>query len=173
MKRLFLALWPHETVRTQLALLSEQVVKQPVPIANLHMTLVFIGASNQTQAACISELAATICVEPFEIKLDYLGGFPKPGIQWLGCQQCPPALLKLVDRLKTALPVCGYPSEMRRYVPHVSLSRKVKQPQFQVIEAPIYWPVEDFVLVESCAEKGGVRYRVIEKWGLGNADRCV
>jgi 2'-5' RNA ligase len=173
MKRLFLALWPDETVRTQLALLSEQVVMQPVLAANLHMTLVFMGASNQTQAACVSEFAAKICAEPFEIKLDFLSGFPKPGIQWLGCQQEPSALLQLADQLQAALPVCGYPSETRGYVPHVTLSRKVKQSQFQAIETPIYWQVEDFVLVESCAEKAGVRYRVIEKWRLGNAGRCV
>lgn len=166
-QRLFLALWPDAKVRAQLAELAEQVTEHPVSTANLHLTLVFLGASSQQQSACIADAAAKISADPLKLQLDYLGGFPKPRIQWLGCRHIPPALLDLAENLRAQLPACGYPPETRRYVPHVTLARKVKQPRYQVIEAPIYWQVKDFVLAESCSEKAGVRYRVIEKWGLG------
>ena len=173
MPRLFLALWPDETVREQLAALAKQLVSQPVPSANLHMTLVFPGASSPDQQACIIDAAAQLSGEPLSLQLDYLGGFPRPAIQWLGCQHIPNALQALADACQGLLPTCGYVPETRRFVPHVTLSRKVRQPCFRVIETPIHWQVDDFALLESCPEKGGVRYRVIEKWGLGNAGSCV
>lgn len=172
-QRLFLALWPGEVVRAELAQLAAETVEHPVPAGNLHITLVFLGASSQSQRECISDAMAHVCGEPFEIKLDYLGGFPKSRIQWLGCQQIPPVLLNLVKTLQASLSTCGYDPETRRYAPHITLSRKIKQPIFQVIETPIYWRVEDFVLVESFSDKAGVGYRVCEKWGLGNAGSCV
>ncbi len=167
LQRLFLALWPDEAVREQLAELAKAVAKQPVPVANLHMTLVFLGASSLHQRACITQAAAKICGAPIKLRLDYLGGFPKPRIQWLGCQQIPTALSTLAEASQALLPACGYRPETRHFVPHVTLSRKVKQPRFQEIEAPIYWQAEALVLAESCSEEGGVRYRIVEKWGLG------
>lgn len=172
-QRLFLALWPGEAVRAELAQLAAGTVKNPVPTGNLHITLVFLGTSSQSQRQCISDTIAQVPGEPFELRLDYLGGFPKARIQWLGCQQIPPVLLKLVNTLQASLSACGYEPETRRYAPHVTLARKIKQPVFQVIETPICWQVEDFVLVESFSDKAGVGYRVLEKWGLGNAQGCV
>lgn len=172
-RRLFLGLWPDAGVREQLARLAARTVERPVRAGNLHLTLVFLGASNPRQYDCIRAAAAGVCGEPFELRLDYLGGFRRPRIQWLGCQQIPPAIHDLVRSLQALLPACGYTPERRRFVPHVTLARKVKQPRFQLIETPIYWQVEEFALLESVPTPDGVMYRPLQKWGLGNAPGCV
>ena len=154
-------------MREQLARLAASVSSHPVRETNLHLTLVFLGHCVPAVRDCIRQAAGQVRQPAFDLTLDYLGGFPKPRIQWLGSQQAPQVLFDLQRTLHDAAVDCGLAIQDRRFVPHVTLSRKIKQPCFQVIEAPLEWRVEEFVLAESCPAEGGVQYRILARWGLG------
>ena len=163
-RRLFLALWPDSTTRAHLAQVARHWSRHPVSASNLHMTLHFLGACTAEQQQCYSNELSTIAFEPFDIKLDYLGGWARSRIQWLGVSEAPPALAALVHRLGEALSRCGYQPDERHFVPHVTLSRNERQPRIKAGLPAVDWAVDGFVLVESLRVDGDVRYRVLERW---------
>jgi 2'-5' RNA ligase len=165
-QRLFFALWPEEGIRRRLTELAHRCSQRPVVESNLHMTLVFLGEKTLHERNCFSAAVARVEGEAFTLTLDFLGGRARSGIQWLGSSQTPEALLELVRRLVGALASCGFEGERRRFLAHVTLSRKVKKPRVQKVVEPIIWPVDSFVLVESVPEAAGVRYEVLERWPL-------
>jgi len=170
-RRLFFALWPDADVRQQLASLSHHWTRHPVADKNLHMTLLFLGGRTAGELGCFCEAAANLQGETFDLRLDYLGNWAKPRIQWLGTSCIPPVLPQLVDKLQQVLAPCGIESGKQRFVPHVTLSRKEKTPRVKADLEAVHWPVRDFVLAESVSVEGGVRYDVLERWSLGDEAR--
>lgn len=165
-KRLFFALWPDAEVRRQLAQAARHWSRHPVPEANLHMTLAFLGGCTEQQQDCLYRVAPGVHGEPFELQLDFLGHWERPRTRWLGTSQIPDALLQLEADLRLALEPCEVKLEERHFVPHVTLSRKEKTPHTQAGLEAIHWRVQDFVLAESVSTPDGVRYDVLRRWPL-------
>ncbi len=165
-RRLFFALWPDEAVRRQIAALSRQVCKRPVPDANLHLTLLFLGQVDAAVETCFCAAAARVQGVPFTVSLDRYGGWARKRIQWLGPSAPPAALEELADALYLAGTKCGFEVEKRPFVPHVTLSRKAKKPITGPAPAPVVWHASEFVLAESVPSPNGVRYVVRERWTL-------
>ena len=164
--RLFLALWPDQDTRSRLVAAQQQWVRHPVPAANLHMTLSFLGSCDLDRWRCIDNAVSAITSQPFVIDMDYLGSWPRSHTQWLGTSCAPEALGELVEALDLALGACDFQRGKQRFVPHITLSRKERHLQTQAGLEVIRWPVEEFVLAESLPEAGGVRYVMRERWPL-------
>ena len=169
-QRLFFALWPDDSVRRQLAAAAQRWTQRPVADAGLHMTLVFLGSRSAAQRQCFSEAVGAVRSDAFELALDYLGAWPRRGIRWLGTSQIPEALTDLVLQLHQVLPACGFEAEKRHFVPHITLSRKEKNPQPNAAVDVIRWYVPEFVLVESVAVPEGVCYQPVQRWPLQKSD---
>ncbi len=165
-RRLFFALWPDDTIRGQLAAAAHRWARRPIADASLHMTLVFLGSRTAEEHRCFSEAVSGLRSDSFELQLDYLGAWPRRHILWLGTTHIPGPLVELVRQFNQVLPPCGYEVEKRPFVPHITLSRKEKNPQPKTGVESIRWPVTEFVLVESVAVPDGVRYQPIERWPL-------
>lgn len=165
-RRLFFALWPDNGVRVKLLRVAREYVRRPPSAANLHMTLVFLGDCTEQQLSCSRAAVAGLEAPMFELEMDYLGAFPRAGIQWLGLGSVPAQLPQLVAQLQQALTGCGFEPEKRRFVPHITLARKVRKPLVRAGLEAIHWPVRDFVLAESVSVSGGVEYRVLDRWPL-------
>jgi 2'-5' RNA ligase len=163
-RRLFLALWPDDAVRTRLAQVARQWSRHPVKPANLHITLHFLGDCAAQQQQCYSQVISRIKFEPFDMYMNYVGGWRRSRIQWLGSSEAPQALGALHRALAAALTTCGYQPDTRRFVPHVTLSRNERNPRVKADLPPIVWPVSEFVLAESVRVDGDVRYLVRERW---------
>lgn len=165
-RRLFFALWPDDAVRQRIAVLSRQVCKHPVPEGNLHLTLRFLGRQDEEARQCFCAAAGQLQCKSFTLLLDRYGGWLRKHIQWLGASAPPQALGQLVDALNIALAACGMEVEKRPFIPHVTLSRKAKNPFTGPLPESIFWSVKDFVLAESVPSPDGVRYVVLERWAL-------
>lgn len=167
--RLFFALWPDRGVRKAI---SDCLKAFPsyggrvVPQYNWHMTLHFVGNTTYEEKTCLDRQARKLRAEPFELILDQSGYFKKPRVFWLGCQQPPSVLFDLQKKLGDEISHCDYQPETRPYSPHITVARKVvEKPELTLVDR-IYWRIDRFVLIESVAEQGGVRYRVIEQYPL-------
>jgi 2'-5' RNA ligase len=166
-RRLFFALWPDADTRHRLATLARHWNQQPVPANNLHMTLVFLGSCSAIQQQCVAAAAGEIRQPAFPLSLDYLGGWSQTRTQWLGTSNEPDALINLLTSLQAAVTPCGFAADPRRFVPHVTLSRRENAPPARTGLDPICWPVREFVLAESLPGQDGARYLVRARWPLG------
>ena len=170
-RRIFFGLWPdrelRETMAQQQQLLELQSkVSRYVPAHNLHLTLHFIGNVPEDRVICMQEQATAVSAKPFEITLDNLGFFKKPRVSWFGCSMIPEELRLLHRRLGEKLANCGFQAEQRRYNPHVTIARKQLRGPTESTVPPMTWAVSEFVLIESVAVDGGVRYEVLSRYPL-------
>lgn len=168
--RVFFALWPTPTL--QRALHDRAVALKPacggrvMRQETLHLTLAFVGEVPRARLPELVEAGGAIRAEPFALQLDQTGHWSHNRIVWLGAQQCPPALQALAGRLGRQLAQCGFALEKRRFHPHVTLLRKANQHPGSAPWPPLRWQVVDFVLVESCRDHEGARYRALARWQL-------
>lgn len=168
-QRLFFALWPDDRVRRALGELAERGGLRHgrrVPLENLHITLVFLGAVTPEQRACVESVAGTLRVPAFLLTLDRTGWWRRPQVFWAGASEVPPPLLTLVDGLRSGCQGCGFPPEERPFAAHATLARKVAGPPRGDAPGALAWPVEAFSLVESHLAPEGSVYRVLRTWPL-------
>ncbi|MER2527421.1 MAG: RNA 2',3'-cyclic phosphodiesterase [Candidatus Competibacter denitrificans] len=168
-RRLFLALWPAEAERRHLAELALNVAgRRRVRDANLHLTLVFLGATDAERLAAYETALAGLIVPTLALILDRYGYWPRSRILWLGCSETPPALVDLVADLHRRLRGCGFNPEQRAFQAHVTLARNFPGPApKQAPTASVHWPIEEVALVESLQGETGSYYRVVRSWPAG------
>ncbi|MBK8964680.1 MAG: RNA 2',3'-cyclic phosphodiesterase [Candidatus Competibacteraceae bacterium] len=168
-RRLFLALWPEDTVRRDIAALATEVAgRRRIRDANLHLTLVFLGATDAARHAAYEAALADVRIPALELRLDHYGYWPRPRILWLGSSQTPPELYELVADLSRLLRDCGFTPERRAFQAHITLARKFPGPApARPPVTPVCWPVREIALVESLPEETVSQYRVLRRWSGG------
>ncbi len=165
-RRLFFALWPDATVREPLVRLQRGLgdCGRSVPPENLHVTLRFLGDTDETRIAALKAVATAAVFEPFAWRLDRLGLWPRTGILWAGTAATPPALGALATTLSVRLEELGIEPERRPFQAHCTLFRKSRRRPRSLEITPICWSVDEFVLVESRLDGRGASYAVIERF---------
>lgn len=171
-QRLFLALWPNESVRSRLTEVRDFVAARhhgkPVDSRNLHITLAFLGSVAADQQRCAAAAAAAVAVPSFTLVLDSLGHWPRPKVSWVGSACAPDAMHDLMVYLRRALTRCGFELDNRPFRPHVTLLRKTHgKPGFAPLLAPpVEWRVTQIHLVASVTRPEGAEYRIVGTWPL-------
>jgi RNA 2',3'-cyclic 3'-phosphodiesterase len=95
---------------------------------NLHLTLKFLGDVPETElyAVCRAVERAVGELEPFRVECRGVGAFPsveRPRTIWLGVEDPEGRMVDLQARVEQQLGALGFPSELRPYVPHITLGR--------------------------------------------------
>lgn len=166
--RLFFALKPSASVlHTSLFPIWRQARAAgiaPVPLANAHLTLVFIGAVDPGDLDRVRDLGTAVSMPPFEVLLDTVGYWATGGVIWLGATRPPPPLLELAQRLRRSLRQAALPVSTSRFIPHVTLARHAPSPWRGT--CALRWSVDRFFLLESVAERGLPRYIVRRRFLL-------
>jgi 2'-5' RNA ligase len=136
---------------------------RPVPSANLHLTLAFLGDLPERALALLEALPPRLPLRDlaFDLQLDHLDCW-HGGLLHLAPSQPPAELLALASGLARLLDEAGLASEPRTYRPHLTLARDSCLP-VQVGSPHFAWRAEELVLYRS--EQG--RYRPLAKWPLG------
>jgi 2'-5' RNA ligase len=166
MLRLFFALPCPPTIATQIDAWrqTQQFAGKLVPMANLHLTLAFLGHLPQSKLALLEQLPARLPLAElaFELQLDRLDCW-RGGLLHLAPSLPPAQLLALAGALNDALRLAGLPSERRTYRPHLTLARASLPAPAR--PAPCFaWRVDELCLYQS--ERG--RYLPLARWPLGN-----
>lgn len=168
-QRLFLALWPGDNERQQMAKLAARAAgRRRVRDANLHLTLVFLGATTSEQLAAYEAALADVSIPAVELVLDRYGYWPQPRILWLGSSRTPPELYELVAELHRRLRGCGFVPERRAFQAHITLARRfIGSVSTQPLERPVRWRVSEVALIASLPSPEGSRYEVLRCWPEG------
>lgn len=168
-QRLFFALWPAAELSREFHRLGQAVQGhggRSHQLADLHMTLVFLGPVEAEQLPCIEQAADAIRAKPFTLSLNQIDFWPRPRILLLGSSETPEPLSGLVRDLQAGLIPCGFKPERRPFKPHITLARKARRIAASVLENPLQWPVNEFVLAGSSLGREGARYQVLKRWSL-------
>ncbi|HSC84116.1 MAG TPA: RNA 2',3'-cyclic phosphodiesterase [Pseudomonas sp.] len=160
--RLFFALPCPAPVRTRITHWRQglDLPGKLVPPANLHLTLVFLGAQPVSRLGQLTTLAGQLEVPAFALHLDTLDCW-HDGLLHLAPGQAPDALLHLQNQLQQCLIEAGFTLEQRRYRPHLTLARHSDLPGTSA-PASFTWTVEHFALYASSNEE----YQTLQSWPL-------
>ncbi|HEY6642264.1 RNA 2',3'-cyclic phosphodiesterase [Povalibacter sp.] len=168
--RLFFALWPADDLRARIERDTRAFVAQaggrPIPAANFHITLVFIGDVPAAQIEAARIAAGAVTARSFSLSLDMLESWTGADVLVYSGEYPPPALGTLIDRLRISLLQQHFKLQRQTFKPHVTLVRKLPRRLPKQPLPRLEWPVNDFVLVESQAEESGSVYKVIGRWPL-------
>lgn len=166
--RLFFALWPDEGVRAQLAHWSRELKLQcggrPTRAPNLHLTLAFLGAVEDSRIADVERAAGGVAPVAATLLLDLPGFWKSNRIAWAGASAPPAAIERLALDLRDALARVGIAVDANPFATHVTLLRGARDPRAMPALAPIRWEVDGFVLVRSQLQPGGSRYEIAASW---------
>ena len=169
-KRLFFAVDCTPTQRRAIAQWRSELGMdngRPVPSANFHLTLMFLGTAGTAQLPAILAAAAAVKVpgEPLTVALDRLEIWRPAKVLVLAPSQTPVVLRQLVYALQQALLPLGFAEAPREYRPHLTLFRDFHGPVPEALEAPQFsLKVRHFTLFES--RRG--RYWPLAHWPLQN-----
>ena len=144
---------------------------RPVPPANFHITLAFVGelshARSERLADAVDERLVTRAPRTGDLLLDTTGYWAKTGIYWLGPTAWPEDLERLAAQLRGHATAAGARKDGKSFRPHITLYRRCDVPPAAPTTAPaIRWPYGHFSLMESIQGKRGVSYRPIASWAL-------
>lgn len=137
---------------------------------NFHITLVFIGETDEKRIPLITGVMDTVASKSFSLELGGLGKFGREGgdIFWYGVQ-LNPTLRELNAFISENLRSCGFNIESRKYTPHITLGREVvMSPGFNKTEFDrtlprLTVPVSRISLMKSERVRGAIRYVEIYK----------
>lgn len=182
MPRLFFALQPlpAEQAAISSALLStvRAIGARPVPAADLHLTLAFLG---EVAAEAIPELqhaAAAQASGMLHIRLSQMDCWKGSDVLCLLPDETAPApfLRQLARSLGDAALAAGIALDYRPFRPHVTVARKVPPLALRVerwpqpLPAALPFTANGFVLMESTRQPQGPRYTVIDSWPSRDGD---
>jgi 2'-5' RNA ligase len=169
-RRLFFALWPSDELRAQIARAVEPLLAgrraRPIPAANFHMTLAFLGSVAETKLPDVIAAAREITGESFVLQLDRAESWRRAQVAWLPVEPMPPALRKLVERLRFSLLAREIEVDRKDFRAHVTVARNWQDRPLDVRIGPFEWLVREFVLVQSKTGPRGSEYFVLERWPL-------
>jgi 2'-5' RNA ligase len=145
--------------------------------ASWHVTLQFLGAASDGQAACVLEKLGGIQSARVPVRMGGLGFFERAGVFWAGVELTA-ELLALQQRVVAATRSCGFVPEDRAYNPHITLARargrsvgRALGPVKAAVErgrvkVRAEFLAEEFLLYESFPGQQGSRYEVRGRFGL-------
>lgn len=158
--RLFIAIRLSDDMQKALVPCMHDLKKQGVegnyvPAQNLHMTLAFIGEYDDPGK--VKEVIGKVPLPSFRLALDRQGNFGN--ILWAGVKGNQ-KLKAYVKEVREALKENGIPFENDRFVPHITLIRKIsaKKP-YQIHLPKAEMTVKRASLMKSETKNGKVVYR--------------
>ena len=142
-----------------------------------HVTLQFLGQTDEQQHSCVLENLSTIRAARVQVRIQGLGFFERAGVFWAGVALTS-ELLALQQFVTAAMRNCGYVPEARAYSPHITLARTKgrtgsrtltplkKAVERAKIDLNAEFTAEEFLLYESIPGPQGSRYEVRERFPL-------
>ena len=163
---------------------------RPVPAANLHITLVFLGSVPERRLGELAEVVRKAATGPGFASVAESVGPQSPARQsalpagrlqltfdriehWRGAQilcalpvEPPAPIVALARRLQEQLAASGFAPDLKPFRPHVTVVRKVLRPGRIERMDPVPWSFNELALVESRMLPEGALYSVVEAFPL-------
>ncbi len=154
--RLFIAIRLSDEMQSELVstmhLLKKAGVKGSyVPKQNLHLTMAFIGETKG--AAGVKEALQKVKYKPFRLSLSEMGAFGD--LLWTGVKGNQ-GISAAVRDIRSALDAAGIEYDRKKFVPHITLIRKMTG-KWQSVQAPKCEMMVKSISLMKSEEKDGKR----------------
>lgn len=155
---------------------AAQSAGRPVPAANLHVTLAFLGSVPERRLGELGEIARSAASSAdLELTFDRLEYWRAAQLLCALPAERPAPMGALAQSLQDRLAACGFAPDRKRawsvgvnitspFRPHVTLARKVYRSPRTIEMQPVTWSFTDFVLVDSKTRPEGAVYTVVGKF---------
>ena len=149
-----------------------------VHFQDYHITLVFLGAIEQTQRKTLIEKINKYLINcpSFSLSISHPGIFGReqqPRIYWLGVEECD-ELSRLQNHIKEIARDCGVQVDSRPYQPHLTISRKwMNQMNFKHKFVPLEektFKVSNVVLFQTIPDREP-KYKAVQYMTLGRDNK--
>jgi 2'-5' RNA ligase len=175
-RRVFFALWPDEALRAALDHATHKAVRacggRPVPVHNLHATLLFLGSIAESRLPDLGLIAEAVATdmrrEPgttAELVFNRIECWEKAAVLVATTSESSSEGHTLAGSLAEALrretARIGIDADLKPFRAHITLARKVRRPGRSLSMHPVNWNLTGFALVESRTEPEGAVYRVL------------
>ena len=180
-RRVFFALWPDEAQRLALEHATAKAVRRcggrPVPAANLHVTLAFLGSVAVERIPELQRLArlqadASPAGTAIELSFERLVHWKDGQILCALSATESVATRMLATALQQATAAAGFSPDRRPFQAHVTLARKVVHAGRLPRLRAVVWRFAAYSLVDSRTESSGAVYSVIESYPLVAAEKA-
>jgi 2'-5' RNA ligase len=161
--RIFFAAWPPPETAAALHEWSKALQGRSTPVANIHLTLAFLGDADPARAAAS---ARRVKASRHELPIDEARFWPKNQIVWAGPRERPEPLDSLVSALQLELHRDKFILERRPFAAHVTLLRRAAKPAALPPLPKVRWRVSEFLLVRSRTSAKGPTYEPVERFAL-------
>ena len=154
-----------------------------IPPGNLHLTLRFLGNSDEKIASTLSDELGSIVSECASFRLEFrgIGFFPsprRPRVLSALIPQPPRELQALYRRVEAAVSQHGFPPERRAFTPHLTFAR-LRSPSgdLREIQAELenralgHVSVDEVIVFESVLKRSGAVYHAMARLPLRGAAR--
>jgi len=131
--RSFIAIEVPEPLQARMGELQQELKKFEPDIkwvrpGNIHLTLKFLGTvpTEILEKVSLAVSSALLQVEPFDLRLYGLGGFPSsrnPRVIWVGIDQGWQPISSLQKAIEEKTDALSFPSERRPFKPHLTIGR--------------------------------------------------
>jgi 2'-5' RNA ligase len=175
MLRVFFALQPASAQSVALVAAVAPWVAElgglPVPAANLHATLCFVGALAEENLERLRAAAARVRGRTAELEFNAFDFWEKPGILCVTAEESASAK-DLSVALGDAVSTAGFSPDLKPFRAHLTLARKVrhgvanKHAWPRALDQPMRVRCENFVLMESRRVDEKSIYSVVDSWAL-------
>ena len=169
--RAFLALLPDRDSALAIDAWRERAwpdIGRAVPIQNLHLTLCFLGEVPRARIDALVRILDDVRPGTSgrrDMVLDVAGWRPDSRAAWLESSAAPGSIGGLAKSMRTAAGRAGIRTDKRRFLAHVTVARGVDEPPPAPRERPsIELACGPVALMESRADRGGVRYVELASW---------
>ena len=175
--RLFIAIELPKVMRSELSsalreLRSRSSGGRSVPEDNMHITLHFIGESEDLVGAVTAMKQACRGIRPFELHPEKYGYFEKGDKErktsFISVGGKTEELSVLREMLESSLADNGFSRDYHRFVPHITLGRNVEHDELVALEMgelrfKTSMTVQGITLFESVRDKGRMIYNPLHR----------
>ena len=138
-----------------------------IPVQNYHITVVFLGETDDHALQKLADLLENFHAQAFELCLNRVGYWPDTNVLWLGTDHVPEALVEMHQSCRRAANRLGVRGGGKRYEPHVTLAKKFSTPPASALLEPDFeFRAQSLQLWSSVREAGGARYKTLASWTL-------
>lgn len=181
-QRLFFAFWPEDAARAALTDAAGKAVRhsggRPVPAANLHVTLAFLGTvperrTDELRRLARAQAAAYACERPIALTFERFDYFRRAQVLCvLAAEDDSAAAQPIARALQDASAAAGFNPDLKPFRAHVTVARKVMRATVPAALRTVVWEFSAFALVSSRTEPAGPVYSVVESYPLVKAQKA-